>query len=1137
MSMLVIGGGIAGIQAALDLADQGIKVLLVEKKPSIGGVMAQLDKTFPTNDCSICIEAPKMAEVIRHPGITLLTNSAVKKVERDATGKFRVKIEKKPRYVKESKCKACDACAEACLLKARIPNEFDSGLSMRSAIYIPFPQAIPLKYVIDPDHCIFIRKGKCGDSPSCRKACPTDAIDFDQKKEEIEAEVDAIIAAVGFELFQPSGMYGFGVYANVLTSLQFERLVNAAGPTKGRLVRPSDGKEPKSIAWIQCVGSRDERHGKGYCSQICCMYATKEALIAKEHESEIEAHIFYIDLRASGKGFEEYYARAKTKGVNYIRARPGKVLEDGDKGLILQYEDTEQGEVKKLKVDLLVLSPAVLPPKDNAELARILGIELDENGFLIAKERIYVCGCASYPKDIPESVVEAGASASKAAEAVREREFFEPELAEEKKVEGEARTGVFVCHCGSNIAGFLDSAKVAEYAATLPSVAFADHLKFACSEDSLSQIKEAIKKFDLNRIVVASCTPRTHDPLFRTAIREAGLNKYLLEFVNIREQCSWVHMGEREKATQKAKDLVRMGVAKARLLQPLKEGKSSVLPEALVIGGGLAGITASLALANSGYKVRLAEKESELGGTLRRLNRLFPSDLDPQEILNLMIAQLKASKHITIHTNTRVKDVRGHIGNFEITLSSGEKFSTGVIITATGFKEIDAKGYFGYGELPNVITMLELEEKLKKGTLPDLNDKNIVIINCVGAREEAGRTYCCKIGCNNSVKNANYIKERFPSARVYVLYQDMRMGGKASEEYYRKVREKVHFIRYSNSNSKSKEGLKIERKGDRISIRVYDTLLQVEQQIEADLVVLTLATEGTGENADLAKMLKIPLAQGNFFFEAHPKLRPVDFAKEGIYLCGCAHSPQRAAETVFQAQAAACRASIPLARGTAISEAIVAHVSEKGCMNCGFCYSICPYDAVKLRSLNGRTIAEIDPITCKGCGTCAAGCLPMAIQMGNFTNEQIIAQIREAFSSSAMKPKILAFTCNWCSYAGADLAGMSRIQYPPNVRIIRVMCSGRIDPLFIFEAFKSGADGVLISGCHLGDCHYINGNAATELRYNYLKSALKYAGIAPERLRLEWISAPEGEKFARVMREFTEQISKLEMKNTPALKA
>jgi heterodisulfide reductase subunit A len=379
MSILVIGGGIAGIQASLDLADQGIKVFLVEKTPSIGGVMAQLDKTFPTNDCSICIEAPKMAEVARHPNIILLTNSEVKKVDQTDNGKYKVKIEKKPRYVDEQKCKACGACAEACLLKAKIPNEFDLGLSKRSAIYIPFPQAIPLKYVIDPDHCIFIKRGKCGDFPSCKKACPNDAIDFEQKKKEIEIEVSGIIAAPGFELFQPLGIYGYGVYDNVITSMQFERLVNAAGPTKGKIVRLSDGEKPKSIAWIQCVGSRDKRY-KSYCSQICCMYATKEALIAKEHDSEIEAYIFYIDLKAVEKGFEEYYKRAKMNGVNYIRAKPAEVVEDLDKGLILSYEDTESGELKKLKVDLLVLSPAILPPKSNVELAKTLGIELDEKG-------------------------------------------------------------------------------------------------------------------------------------------------------------------------------------------------------------------------------------------------------------------------------------------------------------------------------------------------------------------------------------------------------------------------------------------------------------------------------------------------------------------------------------------------------------------------------------------------------------------------------------------------------------------------------------------------------------------------------------------------------------------------------------
>ena len=693
----------------------------------------------------------------------------------------------------------------------------------------------------------------------------------------------------------------------------------------------------------------------------------------------------------------------------------------------------------------------------------------------------------------------------------------------------EPRIGVFICHCGLNIGGVVNVKEVVEHARSLPNVVVAkDHL-YMCSAGGLEMIKEAIREHRLNRVVVASCTPRTHEPLFRQICAEAGLNPYLFEMVNIREHCSWVHMREPEKATEKAKDLVRMAVAKARLLKPQEEISIPVRPSCLVIGGGISGMTASLSLAKQGFKVYLVEREEELGGLLRKLDRLYPGGKRASELLRELIDRVKNEENIEILTSTVVEDVRGFVGDFKVRLRRPggleEEIEVGTIIVATGAEELKPKGLYGYGELRNVVTQLELEEMLREGRLG--RPKAVAFILCVGAREAEGpRTYCGRICCMTALKNAVRIKEEVPEAEVYVIYRDIQAYGIEYEELYTRARELgVRFIQYT-----PRKPPEVSEADGRLEISVFSPLLGLDVKLRCDLVVLSTPLVSREDAEELSKLLKVPLGPDGFFLEVHPKLRPVEFASDGIFLCGTAHGPKPIEECVAQARAAAAKAAILMGTGEVRVEAITARVNEAKCARCGICEALCPFGAPKLA---GRAFQIVEAL-CKGCGVCAASCPELAIEMGHFEREQILAQIRACLEGEVMperpeefEPKIIMFACNWCSYAGADLAGVSRIQYPPNARIIRVMCSGRVDPVFVLEALRLGADGVLITGCHPGDCHYLEGNLRAEERVKELKAKLKAIGLEPERVRLEWISASEGEKVARVVRDFVDELKKL----------
>ena len=1132
-NILVIGGGVAGITASLELAEKGFKVYLVEKEPSIGGRMAQLDKTFPTLDCSICILGPKMVDVSRHPNIELLTYSEIVDVKPVKNGSaFKVKILKKPRYVDEEKCTGCRRCEEKCPTK--VPSEFEERIGLRKAIYIPFPQAVPNVATIDKDHCLYFTKGICR---VCEKVCPANAINFDQKPQELVVEVASIIVATGFSLLDPSILpqYGYGKFKDVITSLQYERLMNAAGPTGGEIVRPSDKTHPKRIAIIQCVGSRNKKI-KDYCSQICCMYATKQAIVTKEHDPNIDVFIFYNDLNAPGKGHEDLLRRASEEyGIKYVKGLPSEVLwDDKSKKLLIRYADLPSGEIKSIDVDLVVLCPAVVPREDTPKLAEILGVELNEFGFFKSTGSIpvntnvpgiYVCGACQNPKDISHSVMQALAAAAQAASRVkhvnRQKSTLSKEdlVREEKELDQEPRIGVFVCHCGLNIAAVVDVKAVVEEAKNLDNVVHAEDLMFACSKDGTERIKEAIKKYGLNRVIVASCTPRTHESLFRAICEEAGLNPYLFEMVNIREQVAWVHKNYPEEATEKAKELVRMAVAKARLLEPLKRMEIEVTPAALVIGGTISGLIVAKSIADSGFKTYLVESRGEIGYDLH----LYGYDERTKWISDL-INSIREHKNIELLSSTKIEDLKGSIGNFSVKLNqngANKEIKVGTIVVATGAEEFKPMGLYGYGKFNNVYTLTEFQQI-------DSNVKNgetIVFILCVGTGENFDRAYCSTVCCEKTLREAIKIKNKHPKLDVYVLYRDIRLPVKG-EKLYRQARELgIFFIRYNLDKIPE-----VRQENGKLIVNAYDITSHVDLEILADKVVLATPIVPPEENRELASKLKVPLNSHGFFLEAHPKLRPVDFATDGIFLCGLAYGPQRLDESIYQALAAASRALTTLMRGKVITEAIIADVNPELCTGCGRCVNVCEFGAIKLElTSNKQLVAKVDPLLCKGCGSCSVECPAKAITMHHFRTDQILNMLRAAFEKPLPRDrvKIIAFFCNWCGYAAADMAGVSRYEYPPAVEIIRVMCSARVDPLHILYAFLLGADGVLIVGCHPGDCHYISGNLRAEERISRVKEWLKSVGLEPERVRLEWASAGEGLRLAKIIEEFTHQIEEL----------
>jgi heterodisulfide reductase subunit A len=933
--------------------------------------------------------------------IELRTLSEVKEIKGEA-GNFQVELVRNPRYIDESKCIACGACAQKCPKK--VVDKYNMGLVKRKSAFVEYAQAVPLKYCIDGDSCIYIQKGKCG---ACKKLCPTDAVDFDQKARIDTINVGSVVLAPGFSPFDPSKFdnYQYARLPNVMTSMEFERILSASGPTTGHIMRQSkDQREPKKIAWFQCVGSRDmNKCDNSYCSSVCCMYAIKEAVIAKEHQGQdLDCAIFYMDMRTHGKEFERFYDNAREKhGIRFIRSKVHSVTTVGDTDDLEIRYITEDGKLKVEVFDMIVLSVGLETSPEIVDLAERLNLEMTPGKFCqtqtfapvdTSRKGIFVCGAFQGPKDIPQSVVDSSAAAAAAGEVLtqaRNSLTKAPEVIPEINVANERpRIGVFVCRCGINIAGVVDVPSVAEYAATLPYVEYATDNLYSCSQDTQEAISRIVKEKNLNRVVVAACTPKTHEPLFQETLINAGLNKYLFEMANIRNHDSWVHKNNPELATQKARDLVRMAVSKVTLMNPLKETELEINQTAMVVGGGISGMAAAKSLASQGYETHVIERSAQLGGQALNLYRTAAGE-DIQEKLADLVNEVQQNEKIHVHLNTTISNVDGFIGNFETSLAANGKEETlqhGVAIMATGASPLEPDEY-SYGKDPRILTALELDRRFiqNDSSLKDVN--TAVFIQCVGSREP-DRPYCSRVCCTHSVDNAVQLKKLNPDMNVIVLCRDIRTYGER-EYLYREARERgVVFIKFDLDNKP-----RVDLEAGKLLVNTFDPIIGRPVEIDADL--LTLATAILpNKDEQLANFFKVPLNADGFFVERHAKLGPSEFATDGVFLCGLAHYPKPIDESIAQGQAAASRAITLLARETIFTSGTIADTDPSLCSQCGVCVSVCPYSApsfVEEGPWVGR--AQINAVLCKGCGLCVASCRSGAIHLKGFDNDQIFSQI------------------------------------------------------------------------------------------------------------------------------------------------
>lgn len=977
----------------------------------------------------------------RHPLIEVVTNAEVIACE-GAPGDFRVRIRKNPRYVREDKCVACGQCVDTCPMVGG--NEFDVGLKARKAIYRPFPQSVPAAYVIDPEACLNftpflsqkqkktlekvqeVKKRKQADYPlrflpcgHCMKSCLVDAVDFDMLPEEREIDVGGILVAVGFQEFDARklGNYGYGRFPNVITSLELERMLNASGVTLGHVVRPSDRTTPKRIVFVQCVGARGEG-GRPYCSRFCCMNAVKDSMLIRMHDPEVEeVTILYTDLRAFGKGFDEFVERSRNeRSAVYVRGRPAKIEQVEDGTLEIFVEDTLDHAQKRMRADLVVLSVAAAPNEGAMDLARMLGIETDAYGFMAredpavsavetTREGIYVCGSSVGPQVIPDCVAQASAAAARAELflAGHRSEKREKEV-EPLDLSGPLRIGVMICHCGINIGGVLDVEGLVGRAAGLPDVVASKGHLFSCSSVGQDELAEMIREHKLNRIVVAACTPRTHEPVFRGACARLGFNPYLLEMVNIRDQCSWVHANEPEAAQEKAWALIRMGVARARHLAPLAEGEAPMTRSALVIGGGIAGIQAATDLAAQGFPVTLVEKGKELGGRLagEGLKHLYPNMRAARDVLREKLQRLEESG-ARVLLETEVAGIKGFVGSFEATLKgpTSEVLPAGAIILAIGADLHDPAGEHGYGRLPNVLTSDDLErlftgsgeEILIEGKKP----KSAAFILCVGSRDPNGYPGCSRYCCPTAIKQAMILSRQGIDTTIF--YRDIRTISTGAEEMYREARGLgILFVRIPPERAVEVIG------GERAeAVRCHDDLLARELEVPADLVVLSVGMRPRQPDTDrFHDMLKASVGLDGFFMERHPELAPVETVVEGILLAGTVQGPKDLVDSVAQASAAAAKAAVFLAHEKVKIDPTVAAVHEARCRGCGKCVEICEFQApVLVEIAEGVHVARINPSVCKGCGTCASWCPSGAITAMHFTDRQVFAMIDELLAEEA----------------------------------------------------------------------------------------------------------------------------------------
>jgi heterodisulfide reductase subunit A len=889
---------------------------------------------------------------------------------------------------------------------AKYPDQYNQDISLNKAVHIYFPQAIPLIAYID-ESCLYLKEGKCR---ICEAVCKNNAIDLKQEPQKKDINVGAIILSPGIEPFDPKVReeYRYGEFQNVITSMDFERLLGSTGPYAGEILRASDKKHPHKLAWIQCVGSRQViEGGKSYCSAVCCTYSQKQAILTKDHDADAECTIFHNDVRSYGKDFERYYQRTENlPGVRFIRSYTSIVREDpATKNVFVRYSTPDDG-VKEEEFDMVVLSVGLTPPVAVKDLAEKFGIELNHHDFCkldpvnpmeTSRPGIFVSGGLQGPIDIPESVFGASAAGSQIGELLDYRRgnlSKERVYPEERDVsQEEPRIGVFVCHCGANIGRIVNVPETVEYCKTLPNVVHAQEQLFSCATNSAQEITDVTKEKGLNRVVVAACSPRTLEPLFRDTVREAGINQYYYEMANIREHNSWVHQKEKEEATDKAKDIIRMSVARARKLEPLQEFDLNVNKAALIVGGGIAGMNCALSIANQGHEVHLVEKEKELGGIARKIHTTLDG-LDVQAYLRDLTGKVYKHPLIHVYHDAVITEATGYVGNFVTTVKSETgvaEIKHGAAVLAIGADVYTPSEYL-YGEDPRVMTHLEMEEKITAGDEKVINAQSMVMIQCVGCRNEE-RNYCSRLCCSESVKNALELKEKNPDMDIYVLFRDIRTYG-FKEDYYREAANKgVRFIRYEPLDPPQVEPGEAEDGRAVLKVTATDYILNKKLELDADIIALAAAVIPSAATKEVANQFKVTLSPDGFFKEAHVKLRPVEFAADGVYLCGLAHYPKFIQETISQAYGAAGRVLTLLSHDIVVASGSVCQVIESKCMGCGACADACTYAALTIRDTKQGKKVEVNPVLCKGCGLCNSKCPTGAISLKHFTDEEILDEI------------------------------------------------------------------------------------------------------------------------------------------------
>ena len=1026
--VLVIGGGVGGMRAALDLAEAGIHAYLLEMTPALGGRVAQLGFMFPTHDCVLCRGTsdhgfgctrpsitPALLDHNRHPNITVLTSTEMTSCDGQA-GDFYVNLRRHPQFVDPELCINCGRCAEVC--PESRPSGFQLGLSMRKVIDKSAPRSVPNTYYL------LKKTENCQTCQKCIEVCPTHAINLFAVPDEIDIHVGAVILAMGFQPFDPSEMpeLGFGRIPNVITSMQYERLASRSGPTEGIVRRISDGKIPKRIAWLQCIGSRDQKHQ--YCSSICCMYATKEAVLAKERNPDVECRIFTMDERAFNKEYNQYYLEARDQyQIKYTRCRISSLQEDPKTGeVILRYpagrEHEEaapgQGGVREERFDMVVLAVGIRPPSGAVDIARKLGIDLNEYGFCetdkfaplsTSRPGVFVCGAFSSPKEIAETILDASGAAAEAMRIMQDqlgqhsfsraqpyisRNGIPLQLNEKSE---QPSIAIALCGCAGEISATIDLPSVAEFAQQLPGVKDVAILPLACFAEGKSQIAELLHQTrGVNRLVIGACSLRTHEPLFQRLASESGINPYMIEMVNLREHCSWVHQSDPVGATRKACELIRVGVERVRLAQPINKEQREPVRSALIIGGGVSGMTAALAIADAGYHVHLVEKRGELGGNLHHIYYVAEGE-NPQRLLRDLVNRIVAHDRVDVHLNSQVIRHTGSVGNFRALIQGREgplEIEHSVTILATGGAETDGERYL-LGKDPRVLKQSELEEILAHQPDRASRLRSVVLIQCV--QPEGDPEYCSRICCTNTLKNALRLKMLNPACQVVILYKDIITYG-FREKYYLEARRRgIIFVRYTDSDPPE---VRLERSGARLKyvVSVNEHIFGKNLIFEPDLVALSMSIRPSRGTRELAEMLGIQLSPEGFYREAHLKMRPMDFADDGIFLAGMAHYPKFIEESITHALACAGRALTVLTRPSIQLGGIVAEIDPNKCTACLTCVRTCPFgipevrrDLIGVGGIIGA--AWIDPARCQGCGTCTAECPATAIQLKHYTDGQI----------------------------------------------------------------------------------------------------------------------------------------------------